>query len=786
MRLVQRFTLLAVFFGFVWPAQYGYAANTEKTNIKKVVRGWLKTSPPFARAEQVKKPFQAGDVVIEVRDARGEEIVAYAVNLDPAGYVVVSPDDRMTPVIAYSTESRFVAEENDENILLHLLRADIPERRRALRDGVVPRDHIERARGKRQALEAAGDAAARGLRKAGPVRLQYDVEFGPFLTTTWGQGTHNGDDVNGWPVWNYYTPPNDEDDPGNYVCGCVATAMAQVMNYYEWPPTGTNSYSYPWDNGNDPPEVLSADFSAATYDWANMLDSYQIGGTSTQRQAAGLLTSHCGIAVEMNYTSSGSGAFSEWVEPAMQKYFRYHARYLDSTATFLDELYSNMQDSRSAILSIQRLGGGHSVVVDGVRHDTGGDKYFHINLGWRGYGYPAGNPEGWYNLEDPIETTGNTYHLIPDATVDIIPTPVMNDLSDTFQSTELNITWAAANNLNASAYEMQVARPGAQLSTFSDGAENDMLNWEPLGNWAISGQFNTYPNSFYGYIAHTEDDNRYFNALILDKYIYITSNSTINYYWKTNHFDSTIAKLEVSTDGANWDTLRTHNANNQDWISESVTSVDLTSYHNKNVLIRWVVELTDDAWYYGGSVGFYFDDFNINNARISDWTTYDNSLTSQSSEVQFFENGQYAFRVRAQADGEWWNWSNFETVAVEALEVRARVLIEGAYEAGGDSLRLDLNSGGHLPSESPYTEAPATCTAMPDSIADWALVELRSDPAGPAVEQRSALLSRNGYLCSMTGSQGVLFDAADGSYYIVIHHRNHLSVMSARPQNLTR
>ncbi|MBN2105227.1 C10 family peptidase [bacterium] len=789
MSFLFRWTCLTTLFLSVFTLQYSNAASTEKTNIKNIAKGWLKTSPPYVRAEQAKKPFKAGEAVLEVTDEKGEEIVAYVVDLEPTGYVVVSPDDRMTPVIAYSTESRFMAEETEQNVLLHLLRADIPERMRALRDGAVPQDRIDRARGKRQALESAGSGQLRGLEKAGLSKLQYDVEFGPFLASTWGQGTHNNDFVHGLAVWNYYTPPYAEGSAGNYVCGCVATAMAQVMNYYEWPPTGTNSYSYTWDNGSDPAEVLSADFSAAAYDWANMLDSYQSGGTEIQRQAAGLLTSHCGIAVEMDYAASGSSASPKLIDQALQRFFRYSGEYLDSSATFLDKLYSNMEDSRSAILSIRRSGGGHSVVVDGVRHNTGEDKYFHINLGWRGYGYPASNPEGWYNLEEPIVTTGNTYYLIPNAIVDILPSPVMNELSETIISSDTTLSWDVSGFLNATSYDLQSVNFNDYSPNFTDYAEN-FNDWDVWKQWEINTSIKkSSPSSFCGwFIRLSGSDYVYseFSSLTLKKAIYISNTSTINYYWATVWFDGLEARLEISLDGVEWETLKSYNTTDQVWIYESIPSSELAAYHNRSVMLRWSINEIN-AWDIGYVNGrFFFDDFSINNAYISEWTTYDNSITSESENVQFSESGHYAFRVRAEADGQWWNWSNFEAVTVNALEVHARVLIGGAYEAGGDTLRLDLNSGGHLPSESPYLEAPATCTAIPDSIADWVLVELRTDPAGPAVEQRSALLSRNGYLCNMSGTQGVLFDAEDGAYYLVIHHRNHLSVMSAEPQTLTR
>ncbi|MBN1781065.1 C10 family peptidase [bacterium] len=769
------------------PAQLLLATNSDKTNIKKIAKGWLRTCPAYVRAEHDKKPYKVRNTVTDVMSQDGSEIIAHVVELDPAGYVIISPDDRMNPVIAYSLESGFDGTEDRENLLLELLRADIPERRRALTDGAVPQEKIRNAQSKRQTLEAAGDDGV-SLQAASPIRLNHDVEYGPFMTSKWGQDT----DYWNRPVYNYYTPLGPDGSGSNYVCGCVATCMGQVLNYYEWPPRGTGTYSYTWNNTVDPSRVLSVDYGAATYDWANILDEYLYASTSTeaQRQAAGLLTYHCGVSVDMFYTSGGSGAYSMDVETALQYHFRMAAEFLDSTATFFTRLYENMVRGRPAMLSVRRIGGGHCITVDGVRHDDGEQPYYHINLGWDGYGYYPGDPdnaEGWYNLEEPIRTTGNTYHLIADAIVDILPLPMIPDLPSDTASPDIDVEWQASTQLNETAYDLQMASLSDDVTNFTDPVDDQMIHWTPTDNWEVhSGTKYSTPYSIHGFISKTLDDLLIFGTLTSNEAIGITASTAMNYMWYAYHMDGVQVRLEISRDGEAWDVLKSHTAHDQTWIPVSISTADLTAYHNDTVMLRWVIEYLGGSYWYGSGPGFYFDDFTVNNAYIGSFETVSDDDVAENQTVSVDVNGDYAFRVRPQSDGQWWSFSNFETVTVNALPVGARVFIEGPYSVGEDCMITDVNGLGYLPQNSPYTEAPAFCESIPDSIVDWVLVELRTDPEGPAVEQRSALLSYNGYICNTTGTQGVLFDADDGSYYIVIRHRNHMPVMSADPVSLAR
>jgi hypothetical protein len=211
-------------------------------------------------------------------------------------------------VVAYVEWGTFDATETPDNVLLDMLRMDIPGRLEALQQRDLPAGAQSPARAlwtRYLALvDDQGEVDTQGG-LVGPLALEED--YGPYLTPVWGQST-----VGGQPVFNYYTPPGPDGSTSNYVCGCVATALGQILNYYEWPVTGTGSHGYQWSDGVYS-QWRSADFGSTTYDWANVLDDYSSGSTLAQRQAAGTVVYHAGVGLEMGYTSDGSGAYTSEV-----------------------------------------------------------------------------------------------------------------------------------------------------------------------------------------------------------------------------------------------------------------------------------------------------------------------------------------------------------------------------------------------------------------------------------------------------------------------------------------
>lgn len=211
-----------------------------------------------------------------------------------------------------------------------------------------------------------------------------------------------------------------QDDPYNVLCpvkngvrtytGCVATAMAQAMKYFNYPPKGSGSVSYGW-NG----QTLSLDLSATEFDWGNMADTYLGGTTPAQNKAVGVLMQACGYAVGMNYGTSddgGSGAPSIAIVPGLVNYLNYDKatdlvyRDMFTLDDWNRKIYDNIRNIGPVVYCGSSSTGGHAFVIDGYSSDD----FFHVNWGWGnaydGYfklsalnpdGQGIGGYEGGYN-----------------------------------------------------------------------------------------------------------------------------------------------------------------------------------------------------------------------------------------------------------------------------------------------------------------------------------------------------------------------------------------------------
>jgi len=189
-------------------------------------------------------------------------------------------------------------------------------------------------------------------------------------------------------AWNQAEPYNilcPYSDSVQCITGCVATAMAQVMRYHQWPITGTGSKTYKPDRLDD---SLTVDFSSTTYDWAHMFAAYDSTITAQEDTAVATLIYHCGVAVEMDYGVDLSGAYDYYVPGALSTYFGYdknvqiyhHPYFTD--AQWVDKLKTEFNASRPVLYRGSLANGfGHMFVCDG--YDA--DDLFHFNWGWSGW-----------------------------------------------------------------------------------------------------------------------------------------------------------------------------------------------------------------------------------------------------------------------------------------------------------------------------------------------------------------------------------------------------------------
>jgi len=281
--------------------------------------------------------------------------VYYVFDIYPEGFVIVAAEDAVKPILAYSFEGFYQADNQSPAFSGWMQQYT---------------QFINSCRSEqRKAEKSVADAWALYSSPVSPDTKAGTKAVLPLVTTRWDQGTY----------YNYSCPAHASGPDGHCVTGCVATAMAQVMKYWNYPESGFGSHSYEHPFYG----TLAVDFSAATYNWAGMTNT----ANSTSKVPISLLMYHCGVSVEMNYSPASSGSYTELAKDALKNYYHYR-----STIALLEKndytwvewrqiIMDNLDDGKPLIYSGSGSGGGHAWVCDGYQ-DTSN---FHMNWGWGGY-----------------------------------------------------------------------------------------------------------------------------------------------------------------------------------------------------------------------------------------------------------------------------------------------------------------------------------------------------------------------------------------------------------------
>ena len=248
------------------------------------------------------------------------------------------------------------------------------------------------------------------------------TDIAPLVSTTWNQGAPYN---NLCPV---YSGSN------RSATGCVATAMAQVMNCHQWPQSATTAIpGYTTESyGID----LTAGLPAVTFDWANMQDSYSSSATGTAADAVATLMQYCGYSVEMDYGPE-SGSNTDMVAAALKAYFDYNAttqfvsRSMYTYAKWTALIYHELANGRPVVYGGMSSGGGHEFVCDGYKYENNTD-FFHINWGW------GGLSDNYFVLSalDPDQqgiggsSSNDGFHYGQDAVIGIQPSTGTGTIAD--------------------------------------------------------------------------------------------------------------------------------------------------------------------------------------------------------------------------------------------------------------------------------------------------------------------------------------------------------------------
>jgi hypothetical protein len=350
--------------------------------------GFMKASPvPVTVAQKVAENFYSTKIsgiapnaalVYTERDANAQPVY-YVFNVNSnKGFVIVTAEDAASPIIGYSDEGAFVIPTTHNNVYFWLqLRKN---------EVISMRTHN---------IKATADINNEWTSYVtNNHSLKHNVSSArdsvlPLCKSYWDQS----------PYYNAYCP-------GGSVTGCVATAMAQIMRYWSYPPVGTGSSCYQdvtsqgyTDNWGQ----LCAYYDTSHYDWAKM----QLTPLGSNNNEIAKIMYDCGVSVQMDYTPTGSGAYVIGSAPSAfnsyTQYFGYDASTINSA------MYRSSQQSSWIALLENELNnkrlmqfegtdpseGGHSWVCDGYSASN----EMHMNWGW------SGDDDGYFTVTN-LNPTG--------------------------------------------------------------------------------------------------------------------------------------------------------------------------------------------------------------------------------------------------------------------------------------------------------------------------------------------------------------------------------------------
>jgi hypothetical protein len=356
-----------------------------------------------------KKGSWGGSDTAEVSDIvdfkRGNNRIGYFCQVDPQGYIIVSLRRELAPVKAYSASSSLDPESEEgladlikSNMEKLLAKIQLIRSMSAFADpnGLLPteveidyrsawdvlQDDVQRFMDTsakstapitpKASTEAGGNEEDLELSTG---EMANYVEGNALLTSHWHQ----------FPPYNNFCPDMSctNTSNNNAVVGCVATAGAQIMRYWNWPPYGAGS-------------SIGGVSYTDTYDWVNMPDTATTASSAAVQNAVAEISYEIGVAVGMDYGCDGSSAYTYDMEGVFENRYRYSNVYKrdrsDYTATAWFDL---MKDEFNFNRPVQYKIPGHSIVGDGWQ-EVGSPvvRQYHMVYGWTSAAWDT-----WYTLD---------------------------------------------------------------------------------------------------------------------------------------------------------------------------------------------------------------------------------------------------------------------------------------------------------------------------------------------------------------------------------------------------
>lgn len=379
---------------FCFFASFVLAEPVDQQRALQIAKEFVPKSSAVKKMPKKGEATPTSNIVYTHKMPKSGRDAFYIVNVGDA-FVLVSADDVAHQILGYSFDKGFPLAEDGT--------VQLPPHVKGFFDDLAAQ--MEAAIEAEPNRKADDDWA--GAQKATPRRAPSNLpeSVDPLLTTTWDQGQY----------YNSLCPEDANGPAGHVLTGCVATAMAQIINYWGEPIHGRGIHRYDSNYGS-----LEVNFAESNYDFGNMPDALTGESTAEQVNAVAKLMYDCGVAANMIYSATESGAFSTDARGGLINFFQFspdlsYAQKFYYSDTEWDEMFRrNLSTGKPIYVNTSN----HALVCDGY-NESG---YYHFNFGW------SGGSDGWYlmsSVNDDGELVyessfGAILGIVPDGTGKII------------------------------------------------------------------------------------------------------------------------------------------------------------------------------------------------------------------------------------------------------------------------------------------------------------------------------------------------------------------------------
>ncbi len=749
------------------PAALGAALTADSARV---------AAANFIASDDVGSRLLRGRALASI-EPRGALFVA---RLSPSGYIVLSGDSAAEPIVAFSAND--YAEPDEDSPFGALLAraatnatdeaareasAKQPKAASLLKTAALATSASTSAAERRAAKWAkllAGAPARAGpvsnsvarLRAASTDSSAQTVTVAPFMTTLWSQ----------WQPYNDFVPVNRAASAANsyrqrYPCGCVATAYAQLLNYWQWPARMNATFScdheiYDYDNGTKENALRDTPFTVRfdahePFDWSQMRDTYPAGSRYTGWDLRGKtlegvrfpvarLVMMSAVMARMYYAGGGSGANVQVAANANPWYRQTNA--IVRAALGDDSFFGLVRDDLQRGNPVPVTVPGHQVVAHGWASGADSTRYVYLNYGW------AGTNDGYFNVsETDTEDTAKGYidsalvgHT-PVRTAQLDPLPAVSESAVT-------LSWHVPERLadDFTGHTVHIRRRVDTPSAWTEGFASHETATNSASGIFVATAWGVGDGSPFLRVRPLAS-----GAFDLMDERTLTSRSLLTYRYRADRALGLDLRVQGRFDGGEWEDVDVPPLGNlygsNGWKTRTVF---LGDRDGKTLRLRLVVS-NDRSYVYGSDlwIGVLLDDFALTDVLGYEEETVTCAAEARSVTLEDLVPGaSYVFSVTPQGDG---------AVESEAVQTSIAGTARLPLPSGADASASDL------PAEVAWGEEERDATELPRILA---VTPWRS--SSPAAVQ-----------------EGIFRECARGANAILVKCSPNVTGLSARPSHLS-